>query len=168
MAQTVDPLAGSYYVESLTTSIEQGAREYLDRIDALGGMAAAVERGWVQREIEDAAYRQQQAIDWEKGWWSGLIGLPGRTKIPGDSGCCRGRWNGNRSSACARSAPGVIRGAGKRLWIGLPNRLGLRITLCRQFLRRSRAAPPWARLREAWAKFSGNTNRLVPERPCRP
>ena len=63
VAQTVDPFAGSYYVESLTTAIEQGAREYLDRIDALGGMAAAVERGWVQREIEDAAYRQQQAID---------------------------------------------------------------------------------------------------------
>jgi methylmalonyl-CoA mutase N-terminal domain/subunit len=63
VAQTVDPFAGSYYVESLTTAIEQEAREYLDRIDALGGMAAAIERGWVQREIEDAAYRQQRAID---------------------------------------------------------------------------------------------------------
>ena len=63
VAQTVDPFAGSYYVESLTTAIEQGAREYLDRIDALGGMAAAIEHGWVQREIEDAAYRQQRAID---------------------------------------------------------------------------------------------------------
>jgi methylmalonyl-CoA mutase N-terminal domain/subunit len=63
VAQTVDPFAGSYYVETLTTAIERGAREYLDRIDALGGMAAAIERGWVQREIEDAAYRQQRAID---------------------------------------------------------------------------------------------------------
>jgi methylmalonyl-CoA mutase N-terminal domain/subunit len=63
VAQTVDPFAGSYYVESLTTAIEQEAREYLDRIDALGGMSAAIERGWVQREIEDAAYRQQRAID---------------------------------------------------------------------------------------------------------
>ena len=63
VAQTVDPLAGSYYLESLTTSIEQQARSYLERIDALGGMVAAIERGWVQREIEDAAYLHQQAVD---------------------------------------------------------------------------------------------------------
>jgi methylmalonyl-CoA mutase, N-terminal domain len=63
VAQTVDPLAGSYYLESLTTSIEQEARSYLERIDALGGMVAAIERGWVQREMEDAAYRHQQAVD---------------------------------------------------------------------------------------------------------
>jgi methylmalonyl-CoA mutase N-terminal domain/subunit len=63
VAQTVDPLAGSYYVESLTTAIEQGARAIFDRIDSLGGMLAAVERGWVQREIEQAAYQQQQDID---------------------------------------------------------------------------------------------------------
>jgi methylmalonyl-CoA mutase, N-terminal domain len=63
VAQTVDPLAGSFYVESLTTAIEQGARAYLDRIDRLGGMVAAIERGWVQQEIEQAAYQQQQEID---------------------------------------------------------------------------------------------------------
>jgi methylmalonyl-CoA mutase, N-terminal domain len=63
VAQTVDPLAGSYFVESLTTALEQEARKYLTRIDSLGGMVAAIERGWVQREIEDAAYRQQQAVD---------------------------------------------------------------------------------------------------------
>jgi methylmalonyl-CoA mutase, N-terminal domain len=50
-------------VESLTTTIEQEARSYLDRIDALGGMVAAIERGWIQQEIEQAAYRQQQDID---------------------------------------------------------------------------------------------------------
>jgi methylmalonyl-CoA mutase, N-terminal domain len=63
VAQTVDPLAGSYYVESLTSTIEQEARRYLERIDALGGMVAAIERGWVQREIEDAAYQHQRAVD---------------------------------------------------------------------------------------------------------
>jgi methylmalonyl-CoA mutase, N-terminal domain len=63
VAQTVDPLAGSYYLETLTTSIEHEARGYLQRIDGLGGMVAAIERGWVQREIEDAAYRHQQAVD---------------------------------------------------------------------------------------------------------
>jgi methylmalonyl-CoA mutase N-terminal domain/subunit len=59
----VDPVAGSYYVESLTTSIEEQARNYLDRIDSLGGIVTAIESGWVQREIEDAAYRHQQAVD---------------------------------------------------------------------------------------------------------
>ena len=63
VAQTVDPFAGSYYVESLTTAIEQEVWHYLERIDALGGMVAAIERGWVQREIEDAAYQQQRAVD---------------------------------------------------------------------------------------------------------
>jgi methylmalonyl-CoA mutase N-terminal domain/subunit len=63
VAQTVDPLAGSYYLESLTNSIEQEARTYLERIDAQGGMVSAIERGWVQREIEDAAYRHHQAVD---------------------------------------------------------------------------------------------------------
>jgi methylmalonyl-CoA mutase, N-terminal domain len=63
VAQTVDPLAGSYYVESLTTAIERGARAYLDRIAAQGGMLAAIESGWVQQEIEQAAYRQQQDVD---------------------------------------------------------------------------------------------------------
>jgi methylmalonyl-CoA mutase N-terminal domain/subunit len=63
VAQTVDPLAGSYYVESLTSAIEQAASGYLERIDALGGMVAAIERGWVQQEIEDAAYQHQRAVD---------------------------------------------------------------------------------------------------------
>ena len=63
VANTVDPLGGSCYVEGLTTAMEQEARSYLDRIDSLGGMVAAIERGWVQREIEDAAYRHQQAVD---------------------------------------------------------------------------------------------------------
>jgi methylmalonyl-CoA mutase, N-terminal domain len=63
VGQTVDPLAGSYHLESLTAAIEQEARSYLEQIDGLGGMVAAIERGWVQREIEDAAYRHQREID---------------------------------------------------------------------------------------------------------
>jgi methylmalonyl-CoA mutase, N-terminal domain len=63
VAHTVDPLGGSYYVESLTTAIEQEARAYMTRVDAMGGMVAAIERGWVQGEIENAAFRQQQAFD---------------------------------------------------------------------------------------------------------
>jgi methylmalonyl-CoA mutase N-terminal domain/subunit len=63
VAHTVDPLGGSFHVESLTTAIEQQARAYLHRIDAQGGMVTAIERGWVQREIEAAAYRHQQSVD---------------------------------------------------------------------------------------------------------
>jgi methylmalonyl-CoA mutase N-terminal domain/subunit len=63
VADFVDPFAGSYAVESLTDSIEAGAREYIDRIDDMGGMVAAIERGYVQREIQDAAYRAQKAIE---------------------------------------------------------------------------------------------------------
>ena len=60
---TVDPLAGSYYVETLTNEIEQRATAYLDKIDALGGMLKAIERGYVQQEIQNAAYEYQQAVD---------------------------------------------------------------------------------------------------------
>jgi len=61
--QTVDPLAGSYYVESLTSEIEQRAAEYLGKIEVLGGMLKAIERGFVQQEIQNAAYEYQQEID---------------------------------------------------------------------------------------------------------
>jgi methylmalonyl-CoA mutase, N-terminal domain len=62
-AQTIDPLAGSYYVESLTNDMEKRAREYLDKIEALGGMPKAIERGFVQQEIQNAAYEYQQQVD---------------------------------------------------------------------------------------------------------
>ncbi|MGA2459519.1 MAG: methylmalonyl-CoA mutase family protein [Terriglobales bacterium] len=61
--QTVDPLAGSYYVESLTSEIEKRAVDYLDKIEAMGGMLKAIERGYVQQEIQNAAYEYQQAVD---------------------------------------------------------------------------------------------------------
>ncbi len=62
-ADTLDPLAGSYAVEALTDQIESRARAYLQRIDELGGMLAAIEMGYVQREIQESAYRAQRAID---------------------------------------------------------------------------------------------------------
>jgi methylmalonyl-CoA mutase N-terminal domain/subunit len=63
VAETIDPLAGSYAVEKLTTEIERRVVAYLDRIDALGGMRAAIETGYVQREIHNSAYAAQQATD---------------------------------------------------------------------------------------------------------
>jgi methylmalonyl-CoA mutase N-terminal domain/subunit len=61
--QTIDPLAGSYYVESLTNEIEKRATDYLDKIEAMGGMLKAIERGYVQQEIQNAAYEFQQKVD---------------------------------------------------------------------------------------------------------
>jgi methylmalonyl-CoA mutase N-terminal domain/subunit len=63
VADTIDPLAGSYFVESLTDAIEAGARTYLDRIDAMGGAVRAIERGFPQREIHEAAYRWQKRVE---------------------------------------------------------------------------------------------------------
>jgi methylmalonyl-CoA mutase N-terminal domain/subunit len=64
--QTVDPLAGSYYIESLTNEIEKRAADYLEKIEAMGGMLKAIERGYVQQEIQNAAYEYQQAVDREE------------------------------------------------------------------------------------------------------
>jgi methylmalonyl-CoA mutase, N-terminal domain len=61
--QTIDPLAGSYFVESLTNEIERRAAEYLGKIEVMGGMLKAIERGYVQQEIQNAAYEYQQAVD---------------------------------------------------------------------------------------------------------
>jgi methylmalonyl-CoA mutase N-terminal domain/subunit len=63
VAETIDPLAGSYYVESLTNSIEQKAREYIEKIDQLGGSPKAIEKGYIQQEIQDSAYRYQMDIE---------------------------------------------------------------------------------------------------------
>jgi methylmalonyl-CoA mutase N-terminal domain/subunit len=61
--QTIDPLAGSYYIETMTNEIEQRADDYLQKIDALGGMLKAIERGYVQQEIQNAAYEYQREVD---------------------------------------------------------------------------------------------------------
>ncbi|HXN23354.1 MAG TPA: methylmalonyl-CoA mutase family protein [Candidatus Dormibacteraeota bacterium] len=63
VTNTADPLGGSYFVETLTNEVERGAWEYMQRIDALGGMVAAIERGYPQREIAEASYRYQLAVD---------------------------------------------------------------------------------------------------------
>ena len=63
VADTIDPLAGSYYVESLTDQIEAKANDYIDRIDKMGGALRAIEAGFIQREIQEAAYRYQRSIE---------------------------------------------------------------------------------------------------------
>ena len=63
VTDTVDPLGGSYFVESLTGEIEQRAGEYLEKIEGMGGAVAAIDAGWIQGEIHDAAFRIQQGIE---------------------------------------------------------------------------------------------------------
>ncbi|HXH07323.1 MAG TPA: methylmalonyl-CoA mutase family protein [Vicinamibacterales bacterium] len=63
VANVVDPLGGSYFLEKLTLELEEGARRYFDVIDRMGGMVAAIEQGFPQREIAESAYRFQQAVE---------------------------------------------------------------------------------------------------------
>ena len=63
VTNTVDPLGGSYFVETLTNEVERGAWEYIEKIDAMGGMVAAIERSYPQREIAEASYRYQMEVD---------------------------------------------------------------------------------------------------------
>ena len=63
VANTIDPLGGSYFVEALTDRMEEQCYEYFEKIDELGGMVEAVKRGFPQREIADAAFRYQQEVE---------------------------------------------------------------------------------------------------------
>jgi methylmalonyl-CoA mutase N-terminal domain/subunit len=63
VTNTVDPLGGSYFVEALTTEVEAGAWDYIRKIDSMGGMVAAIERSYPQREIAEASYRYQMELD---------------------------------------------------------------------------------------------------------
>ena len=63
VANTVDPLAGSYFIENLTDKIEEEALEYIEKIDSMGGMVNSIESGYPQRKIQDSAYRYQREIE---------------------------------------------------------------------------------------------------------
>jgi len=63
VCDTVDPLAGSYYVESLTNALEKKAMEYIEKIDSLGGAVKAIEQGYIQKEIADSSYAYQKEIE---------------------------------------------------------------------------------------------------------
>ena len=78
-ANTVDPIAGSYAVETLTDTIEQGVTAVLAELDSQGGTLAAIERGTIQRQIQDSAFRYQQAID------SGTQSVVGVNRFTDDS-----------------------------------------------------------------------------------
>jgi len=82
VANTVDPVGGSYFIEALTTRIEDKARGMIEAIDRMGGAVRAIEEGYVQKQIQDAAYRYQQEIE------SGARGIVGVNKYSEDRKVC--------------------------------------------------------------------------------
>ena len=79
---TIDPLAGSYFVETLTNELEEKAWEYIEKIDKMGGMLAAIERGFPQLEIANAAYKFQQQIDSGEKIMTGVNKYQGGEETP--------------------------------------------------------------------------------------
>jgi methylmalonyl-CoA mutase, N-terminal domain len=88
VANTVDPIGGSYAIEALTNEIEAGARDFLERIDAAGGTLASIETGLIQRAIQESAYRAQQDIDAGK---TTVVGVNAFTTDDGDAQAEAGR-----------------------------------------------------------------------------
>jgi len=82
VADTIDPLGGSYYVEYLTKQIEEKAAEYIQRIDEMGGAVAAIEKGFMQREIMESAYRYQKEVESEKRIIVGVNEVVSEEKTP--------------------------------------------------------------------------------------
>jgi methylmalonyl-CoA mutase N-terminal domain/subunit len=84
VANTIDPLGGSYLVESLTDEMEEAAYEYIQKIDDMGGMLKAIERNYPQMEIADAAYKFQRELDEEKRIMVGVNKYVSEDDVPVD------------------------------------------------------------------------------------
>ncbi len=79
---TVDPLAGSYYIESLTNEIEERVQRYIEEIDAMGGAVSAIEKGFMQKEITESAYRFQKEVETKKRIVVGVNDFVGQEEVP--------------------------------------------------------------------------------------
>ena len=82
VVDTVDPLAGSYYVEHLTNEIEERAQKYIEQIDGMGGAVSAIEKGFMQREITESAYRFQKEVEAKKRIVVGVNEYVGEEEVP--------------------------------------------------------------------------------------
>ena len=146
MTDTVDPLAGSYFVESLTDAVEADAWAYLDKIDGMGGAVAAIEAGYMQEEIEQAAYAYAKAVDSGEKVIVGVNryvdddpeagrGLPHRS----------GPRRPTRSSGCGAPGPSATRRRSTPPWPTWPPRPAAPTTCCPRCGRRCAGGPPSAR-----------------------
>ena len=146
----VDPLGGSYFVEKLTLDMEQGAYKYFDTIDRMGGMVAAVEQGYPQREIAEASYRFQQAVEKKEKLIVGVNAYVDENETPfpilyiDEAACRRRRSRGStrsrrqarrrprrrdRSRRCRRR-PGAPRTPCRRSWnVSAPTRLSAKCAM---------------------------------------
>ena len=79
---TVDPLAGSYYIESLTNEIEDRVQRYIEQIDAMGGAVSAIEKGFMQKDITESAYRFQKEVEAKKRIVVGVNDFAGQEEVP--------------------------------------------------------------------------------------
>ncbi len=151
----IDPWGGSYYVERLTHDLAGRAREHMAEIDALGGMAKAIEAGVPKRRIEEAATRMQARIDAARRPWSASTATGRRaatTDAPQDrraATCASAR--SQSSTACAPSATSAAAGGARRAARGRARR---RPTCWRCRSRRRARAPPSARSRWRWKTCS--------------
>ena len=106
VANTVDPVAGAYAVEDLTNRIEQDARAIIDQIDALGGALAAIEGGYVQRHVQESAYRAQQAIETGE---AGIVGVNRFVTAPSTAPATSSAASSATSSAASPAPPAPFR-----------------------------------------------------------
>ena len=127
VANTADPLGGSYFVEALTDEMERRCYEYFAKIDELGGMVEAVKRNYPQREIADAAFALQQEIDAGERVVVGRQPLRPRATRSRSRPCASTpRWNASRSTACRPRARGATAPRWSARWPTLRERRGAR------------------------------------------
>ena len=107
VTNTADPFGGSYFVETLTNEMERGAWNYIRKIDDMGGMIAAIERGYPQREIADASYRYQMSVDRKEKIIVGVNEFTGEKNAHRHFAESTNRCASNRPSSCASCAPNV-------------------------------------------------------------
>ena len=144
VTDTADPLAGSYFVESLTDAVEADAWAYLDKIDGMGGAVAAIEAGYMQEEIEQAAYTYTKAVD--AGRRSSSVSTatwtmpPNRPRSSPSTRPCRP----TRSNGFAAPGPSATRRPSTPPWPTWPPRHGAPPTCSARCGRRCAGGPPWA------------------------
>ena len=116
VANTIDPLAGSYFIEDLTTKMERGCFDYFRRIDELGGMVEAIEAGFPQREIMDAAYAYQRALDSGEKIVVGVNDFVDQVELPIETLFIDDAVEGQQKEASPRSDGHGTAGRSHRRW----------------------------------------------------
>ena len=168
LADVVDPLGGSYYVEAMTNAIEAEAKEYIRKIDEMGGAVEAIDKGYIQKEIQDAAYAWQMSVE------SGERTIVGVNKFTMEEPPVTGLLKidasvGEKKKAqLAQDKATVTRLKLLKNWLNLKKQLRLRLkaqttsTLCQSSSTAYVHTAPKAKSAAFCVKFTANTNRTTP------